>query len=433
MPEVIVVGLGVSGLACALELSRHNISFAAFDREAVVGGLARSERMAGFIFDYGPHVILQIPPLFDCLSLSLEDCSCDSVIFPNLRDPISIPAPIQHHLHHLPLPERGKILTDILWRNLSRGHAKPATFQQRLRTQAGSTLFDLFFRDYELKRLRFPLEDIDPAMPNRIQEPSLAGVLGLRDANHPMACGGNDTRFKYPSLGGIDAVPRALMNLLPQHQVHLRHSLSEIDLHRKQVAFADGHTECFEKLILSLPLPETIALLKDPPAVIVDASRHLVYSSLYIFNIGIDGAPPPSWGIARIPKRDLCVYRVTVPSNYSQAKVPKGLSALTIEVAHHEQRYPLSEGHARALIYEDLAQLAILASPKDVVVEWLHNIRYGHVIHDMHTRQALAHIFSFLAQYGVICCGKYGEWRDMLIPHAIQSGIDAARKAIVCR
>lgn len=430
MAQVIVVGLGVSGLACALEVQERQVEFSAFEQEAVAGGLARSERRDGFTFDYGPHIILQTPGLFDRLDLELDDCVCESTIFPNLTEVMNIPAPIQHHLDRLPLAERGKIFIDIVRRNLGRYPARPATFQQHILANSGKTLFELFFRDYELKRLRFPLEDIDASMPNRIQPPSLAYLFGLGAANRQAACGGNDTRFKYPSAGGIDALPRAMLALLPQQRIHLRHSLSEIDPVRKRVTFANGRSEFFDRLVVSLPLPEILCRLKDPPKMVLAAAEQLIYSSLYVLNAGVDGPSPHPWAIARIPKQNVCFYRVCVPSNYSKASVPEGLSSLTIEVAHHEQRHPLSEMRVRRLIYDDLTRLGILASPKQVVVEWLHNIRYGHVVYNTQTRQALALIFAYLNGQGVYCCGKYGEWRDMLMPHAIQSGIEAAHKAM---
>lgn len=430
MTGIVLVGLGVSGLACALELQQHSADFSAFEREAGVGGLTRSERMDGFTFDYGPHIILSTPDLFGRLNLELEDCACESAIFPNLARVISVPAPIQHHLHRLPIAERVKIFGDIVGRNLKRQKQRPDTFQQLILAQSGKTLFNLFFRDYELKRMRFPLQDIDASMPSRIQPPALAYLFGFGQSGKQAACGGNDTRFKYPQAGGIDHLPKAMAALLPSRQIHLQHSLSAIDLQTKQAVFSNGRRECFSSLVLSLPLPEVIARLKNPPKTILEAAQQLVYSSLYVLNIGVDSPSQLPWAIARIPKQDVCFYRVTVPSNYSNACVPEGLSSLTIEVAHHGQRYALSETAVREQIFRDLSRLGILASPKQVVVEWLYNIHYGHVVYNAKTRAALALIFAYLNGQGVYCCGKYGEWRDMLMPHAIQSGIEAAHKAL---
>jgi len=44
MASVIVAGLGISGLGCALELAKSGVEFAAFEKELRPGGLARSEQ-----------------------------------------------------------------------------------------------------------------------------------------------------------------------------------------------------------------------------------------------------------------------------------------------------------------------------------------------------------------------------------------------------
>jgi phytoene dehydrogenase-like protein len=61
MPSVVIVGLGVGGFGCALELARRNIPFAAYEKEKTPGGLARTEAASGFRFDYGPHILLELP------------------------------------------------------------------------------------------------------------------------------------------------------------------------------------------------------------------------------------------------------------------------------------------------------------------------------------------------------------------------------------
>ncbi|MDD2723670.1 MAG: FAD-dependent oxidoreductase [Methylovulum sp.] len=430
MSKVILVGLGVSGLACAMELQQQGIVFTAFEKELVPGGLTRSERMDGFTFDYGPHVILDTPKLFDRLSLDLEGCACQSTIFLETSKVLNIPAPIQHHLHHLTLKQKIQIFSDILHRNATRSPPKPNNFQEHILSQSGKTLFELFFQGYETKRMRFPLTGIDGSMPNRIQPPALAQLFGVSKVTTQSACGGHDARFKYPHAGGIDNLPKAMMATLPNDQLHFGQVLSAIDLEKKQVTFANHHQAFFEHLVLSLPLPEIILLIKNVPTAITEAAEQLVYSSLYILNLGIDQPLSPAWAIGRIPRQDTDFYRVSIPTHYSKACAPCGSDSLTVEVAHHEQRYPLSGQEVRQRIYAGLKRLGILGSQDPVAVEWLHNVRYGHIIYNHKTRAALELIFAYLNKNGVYGCGKYGEWRDMLMSHSMQSGIDTAQRVI---
>jgi len=45
-------------------------------------------------------------------------------------------------------------------------------------------------------------------------------------------------------------------------------------------------------------------------------------------------------------------------------------------------------------------------------------------------KPTLGLIFAYLNGHGVYCCGKYGQWRDKLMPHAIESGMAAAHTAL---
>ena len=54
MAKIVILGAGLSGLVCAYYL-RENYSI--FEKEARVGGLCKSEKTDGFIFDYTGHLL----------------------------------------------------------------------------------------------------------------------------------------------------------------------------------------------------------------------------------------------------------------------------------------------------------------------------------------------------------------------------------------
>src|SRR5262245_53979120 len=119
MPPIVIAGLGVSGLGCALELTRRNIPFIALERENRAGGLVKSEVLDGFRFDYGPHSLLGRPAEMDELfreipGLDLSVCSGRSAIALGGRLDRVIPAPFQQHLHRLPFAMRVRLLIGMM-------------------------------------------------------------------------------------------------------------------------------------------------------------------------------------------------------------------------------------------------------------------------------------------------------------------------------
>src|SRR5436190_22829684 len=75
MPDVILVGGGISGLAAAYELNRRGISFVVMERAPKPGGVIFSETIDGFTIDAGPDSLLIQKPdgIRLCQELGLGD------------------------------------------------------------------------------------------------------------------------------------------------------------------------------------------------------------------------------------------------------------------------------------------------------------------------------------------------------------------------
>ena len=53
--NILIVGAGITGLVCALELLKKGYNVTVIEKENKVGGLARSFNYENMIFDIGPH------------------------------------------------------------------------------------------------------------------------------------------------------------------------------------------------------------------------------------------------------------------------------------------------------------------------------------------------------------------------------------------
>ena len=62
VPDVVIVGGGIAGLAAAYELSRRGVSFVVLERHARPGGVILSEEVDGFTIDGGPDSLLVQKP-----------------------------------------------------------------------------------------------------------------------------------------------------------------------------------------------------------------------------------------------------------------------------------------------------------------------------------------------------------------------------------
>ncbi len=429
MPSAVIVGLGLSGLGCALELTRRKISFTAFEKEDRPGGLARTESADGFAFDHGPHILLGVPAelvdLFATLpGLELADFSAESCIAVRSGLKGVVPVPFQRNLNWLPVVERVRVLCDLACRRAS---GAPASYREYVIGRCGRRIFDLFLEGYESKRLRFSLDEIPPDWAKRVEAPSLPSLFAPRRLGNASGGPRTESRFKYPRFGGIEALPRAIAELLPADSLHFGSEVVEIDLRGRHVALARGGAVSYDHLALSLPLPEIVGLIKDPPSAVRQAAADLIYASVYVVGFGIDGSVP-AFSFLRFPRADVPFYRLTLASAYAACNAPQGSNVVMAEMSHHSVRHPVSPLQAIDQCRKGLVRVGLLGRAQKICVERIEDIRYGHVIYNRRTEASVHLILGFLEEHSVFACGKYGRWKDMLMTQSIASGMDAARR-----
>jgi len=85
MPDVVVIGGGISGLATAHGLKRRGLDVRVLERQATPGGNAISERIGGFLMEHGPTTFnASVPDAVEQISaLGLLDSASD--LGPNVR------------------------------------------------------------------------------------------------------------------------------------------------------------------------------------------------------------------------------------------------------------------------------------------------------------------------------------------------------------
>ena len=339
--RVVIVGLGVSGLACALELTRREIPFAAFEQEATAGGLARTDIASGFRFDHGPHILLNLSAELAawCSALpGLELVRCAGASGIALDGDLDhvIPAPFQQHLSCLPLAVRARLLWDGL-AGIGRHRRAPRNYAEYAVARCGQGVYDLFLRGYDTKRLRYGLDELPADWTSRIEKTALRSLLPQWSRARLPAVEAREGQFYYPGSGGIEALPRAMARRLPEIALRYGRKLVTIDPVAKTLTFAEGDEQQYEQLVLSLPLPEIIASLKSPPPEVLRAAESLLYTSIYILNAGIDGPAPP-WFLLRIPDPSLAFYRLSFPTRYSASSAPAGKTIVVI-IPSFAERY----------------------------------------------------------------------------------------------
>jgi phytoene dehydrogenase-like protein len=322
-PDVVIVGAGLAGLACARVLTKANIACAVLEASDDVGGRVRSDVVDGFILDRGFQILLTAYPeaieMLDYDALDLRRFQPGALVHVDGRidyvaDPLRAPRALLSTV-------RAPIGT---W--LDRVRVAQTTLQARtgdardlLRRPDRSTLA-------ELQRIGF-----SPRIIETFFRPLFSGIqldpdLEVSSRRFWIIWRMLATGDAAVPATGMGAIPRQLADTLPPSTVQLNARVSEV--RDSSVVLASGERIDARAVVVATEGPEASRLLGLPTV----ASRQV--SALWF------AAPEPPFrepvllldGTSRGPMRNLAVMS-NVASTYAPrdqslivAAIPEGRS-----------------------------------------------------------------------------------------------------------
>jgi protoporphyrinogen oxidase len=338
---------------------------------------------------------------------------------------VTLPFPFQANLHGLP-PEcvAGCItgFVEALGRQVPDGHR--ASFEEWSLAVFGRGISDLFMLPYNRKLFRrepaeMTADWVSWAVPRPTLEQVVRGALGIE--NRTM---GYNATFRYPRQGGIGALPAALA----QRARHLRlgQRATEVDLERRRVRLAGGEVLDYETLVVSIPLPSFLRMIRGGAPGLAELAGDLDWSVVACWNVGVD-RPEVAAGAHWIyfPDADAPFYRVGFPSNFSDGVAPGGTSSMYVEFGLCRGETPETE-RLEATALAALCREGILtAADRIVASEWI-RIDPGYVIFDRRRQEVLARVVPELERRGVRLIGRYGAWTYSYMERALLDGLECA-------
>jgi protoporphyrinogen oxidase len=189
---------------------------------------------------------------------------------------------------------------------------------------------------------------------------------------------------------------------------------------------ASGEEIPYEALISTIPLPELIDRLIDPPAEVREARGALRATSLQYLDVALNTPCERPWHWVYVPDPRLSFYRVGCYTTFSAALAPTGKGSLYVELA---QREPVELGDILPRVADELVELGLIRAREAIRFARLRNISPAYVIYDAARRPALDVILPFLEQEGIASVGRYGAWEYASMEDALLAGRAAAQRA----
>ncbi len=433
----VVLGAGLAGLTAAYTLRElGERDWLVYEREARVGGHARSVELDGYVFDFGPHILFAADPemgalIRDLLGDNFTAQDREAFIYHAEHD-LYTRFPFQAHLHGLPPALVLDCLSGLVRaiERQARGEFRPANYEEWMRGMFGDGIAERLMIPYARKVWTVEPDEMDFSwIGRRVPTPDVDRILAgaLSDDVEQV---GATASFWYPKRGGIEALPRALGERV--ENVRLGKEVERIELGRRRIAFTDGELVPFDRMIYTLPLCHLAALVPDLPERVRDACRSLRYQGIFCVNLGVDrpGISDKHW--VYFYEDGFPFHRLSFPANFTPHNVPPGKSSISMEIAYSERR-PLERERAIEEAIAALRRARILQPGDSIELVHAEEILPAYVIYDLDHGRNVSLIRAWLAEHGILLAGRFGEWEYFNMDHAMGSGRQAARTAAAWR
>lgn len=424
---ILILGAGLAGLSTAHHLNAAGMRCRLFEKEQVVGGLCRSYRHDGFIFDHTGHLLHfrkdDIRELVErLLPGQLARHTRRSAIY---SKQVYTDYPFQVNTYGLP-PEvvRDCLLGFVETLIRKRKPAHPS-FKQWILDNLGEGIARHFMLPFNQKLWRVPLEEMTAdwvswLVPRPELRDVLNGALGIKDK----AFGYNAT-FQYPSTGGIGVLAEGFLPHVKE--LELEKEAVEIDTKKHRVRFRDGSEAFYERLVSTIPLTELVARATDLPKRIREAAGKLRVTPIYAINLAVEreGLSDKHW--VYFPEPEFPFYRVGFQSNFAPHCAKPGTTTLYVEMSH-DPKDTLDAGQILSSVTAGLARAGIIRSGERLVAADVRDVQYAYVVFDRHRARVLPSLLAELASRGIHSIGRYGRWEHSSIEDAIGQGKQIAEQ-----
>jgi protoporphyrinogen oxidase len=259
------------------------------------------------------------------------------------------------------------------------------------------------------------------AVPRPDLEEVVRGALGIE--NRGM---GYNPTFRYPGAGGIEVVPQAFASRVSSLRCGTR--VVQVDLDRRSACLDGGEEIRWEHLVVTIPLPSFLRMLRGGGEDWSAAADRLDWSVVGCLNLGID-RPDVGDGAhwMYFPDASAPFYRVGFPSNFSGGVAPAGTSSMYVEFGLRRDE-PFEPEGLREAALDALRREGILrAGDRVIVSDWI-RIDPGYVIFDRARQEVLGRVAPALEARGVHLIGRYGAWTYSYMERAILDGLEIAER-----
>lgn len=407
IPKIAVIGAGISGMTVA-NLLKKEAAVTVFERESRPGGLIKCDRLKeGLFHTCGGHVFNSkrqdvLNYFWSFFSQEDEFTRADrnsTVIF---NDKLTVPYPIENHVYRFDDEILVSIIKDVL--NINHKSVEPKNFEEFLKKQFGSTLYDLYFGPYNAKIWRrelstVPLSWLEGKLPMPLPEEIIFNNIRKVEEKKFV-----HSSFWYEKKDGSQFIADRFSK-----GINIKYSHPVKSIYRKN-GFWIIEDEQFDKVVFCGNIRELPHIIDCIPDAIAARLKKLEFHGTTSVFCKIQDNPF-SW--IYLPSSEYEAHRIICTGNFSQTNNAPGMMTGTVEFTDEIEE-------------EDIKKqlLRIPLSPEYITHKY-NPCTYP--IQDSTTRELIKDIKKLLSPHDFFITGRFGDWEYYNMDVAIGAAIDTCR------
>ena len=446
--EVLIIGAGPAGLTAAYELAKAGVRSTVFEKDGMVGGLARTVAYKGCLFDIGGHRFFTKVELIE--RMWREVLGNDLLLRPRLSRIY-----FRSKFYKYPLEPLDVLAQLGFWELLrcTASYVKAQLFQRRpeenmaiwIRNRFGDRLYRTFFKTYTEKVWGMPCDQIKADWAaQRIRGLTLSSAI--RDALSRHRSPGKarhrtlTRQFLYPRRGPGMMWTR-VQELVESYgsEVHLNAPVERIfwEPGRVNAVCVGGRRRTGSHFISSLPIRTLIRSL-DPaaPPAVRRCADDFAYRDFLIVALILKGSNlfPDNWVYIHDPH--VRVGRIQNYSNWSPEMTPdSSISGLGLEYfcSKGDSLWSMRDEELIALARKELHDIGLVGEP-NVLDATVIRVPKAYPVYNATYGRGLSVVRDFLSTVpNLQLVGRNGQHRYNNQDHSMLVGLLAARNVLGAR
>lgn len=427
--SLLVLGGGASGMSLSLLTSAPVI-----EKASIPGGHAVSTVVDGYTFDRGPHIMFSRSKLLlDSMVASLGDNVHQCV----RNNKVSVAGtlmkyPIENDLAALPMNSRAECLVSYVETQITQqtSPSHPESLAEWFDITFGTGLTELYFRPYNEKVWKVPLEELSMVWSERIPRPPVADVL--RSALGQETEGYlHQLHYHYPLEGGYSALMDSWACGIDDQNLELDCAVNSIRPEGSGlvVETTKGAREC-EQVVSTLPIYSLPTLIPGIPDTVSAAISRLRTNATIVVTLAFAGIDSNQWTAVYIPDPEFLPNRISYPAVFSPLNAPDGHFSVQAEITVPtlSDLGHLSDDFFIEHVLDGLRSRQLLPADADYQAGWVERHELAYVVYTGGFENDLRMATEWAASIGLILHGRFGSHNYLNVDGCLEQSIDLARR-----